>query len=108
MFEYINDPRLEPVWRQAYKGFNQEVVNMDLHMPELKGIKAIWEELWPAYQRVVAQRAYDWVLTTSDMIERCVPPEMAALNTPLGKLVRTAKRCSRIRGRLNWNKDYTR
>ncbi|EAQ91333.1 predicted protein [Chaetomium globosum CBS 148.51] len=70
VFEYINNPRLEPVWRQAYKGFNQEVVNMDLHMPELKGMKAIWEELWPAYQRVVAQRAYDWVLTTSDMIER--------------------------------------
>jgi hypothetical protein len=102
----LNDAGLEPVWRQAYEGFNQEVVNMDLYIPELKGIKAIWDELWPFYQDIVAQRAANWVLGTYNKIENTVSPEMAALGSPLGKLVQTVRHYAQRRDRLSWNRDY--
>lgn len=84
-----------------HEGFNQEVINMDLYMPEFKGIKAIWDEFWPFYQDLVAQKAADWVLHAYNSIANRVTPEMAAQGGPLGKLMRTAKHYSQTRNRLN-------
>ncbi|KAH6636187.1 hypothetical protein F5144DRAFT_546326 [Chaetomium tenue] len=48
-------------------------------------------------------RTFKDVLRTSDMLEKGVSPKMAALGTPLGKLVQTTRHYSRIRNHLRWN-----
>ncbi|KAK5996640.1 hypothetical protein PT974_01977 [Cladobotryum mycophilum] len=57
VFNYMNDAGAELTWRVSYMQIDKEIQNMDQYMPELKGLKAIWDEFPPAYQEAVAQKS---------------------------------------------------
>ncbi len=80
---------------------------MDEHMPELKGIKAIFDEFLPAYQDAVAEKAATFVKGVYNYILFNVPAEKAGLSDHLGKLLWTTGYYAKKASDLKWQKDFT-
>lgn len=99
----MNDAATELAWRAAYQHINAEIENMDQHMPELQGIKAIWDEFLPAYQRAVADKASEFVRKVYFHIHYAVPK--TGLSDHLGKMAWTTKYYAKKAADLKWQKD---
>ncbi len=107
VFNYMNDAGTAVPWRTAYGQINKEIENMDEHMPELKGIKAIFDEFLPAYQDAVAEKAATFVKGVYNYILFNVPAEKAGLSDHLGKLLWTTGYYAKKASDLKWQKDFT-
>ncbi|KNG44683.1 symbiotic chitinase [Stemphylium lycopersici] len=71
-FDYMNDATAEIVERKTLSAIKQEITNMDEHMPELKGIKAIFDEFMPAYKAAVVEKAYIFVKAMDVYVDKAV------------------------------------
>ncbi len=62
---------------------------MDSHMPELKGIKDIFDEFWPAYHQAVSDKAILFVCDAAAYVASKMPATPAA-GSHLASLAYTA------------------
>lgn len=102
VFNYMNDAGAETVWRQAYGVVNQEIENMDQHMPELAGMKDVFDEFLPAYHKAVADKAQQFVLMVNNYVTFNVPQSVANQNAHLGKLLWTCSQYAKRLSELRW------
>ena len=58
--------------RKALNAITQEITNMDSHMPELKGIKTIFDEFTPAYKVAVVEKAQLFVQEVGIQVKKTV------------------------------------
>lgn len=107
VFRYMNDAATEFAWRNAYYHINREIENMDQHMPELYGIKAIWDEFLPAYQDAISDKAISFIRGTYFTIISYVSNEMAKSSGHLGKMRWTAEHYAERTGELRWQRGLT-
>jgi hypothetical protein len=103
----MNDVGADITWRVSYAQLKQEIKNMDEHMPELKGIKAIFDEFMPAYQKAISTKAVLFVLDVCGQVSMKVTATMAAQNTDLGRLLWTAAYYSKQTAKLKWDTKLT-
>jgi hypothetical protein len=103
----MNDVGADITWRAAYTQLNQEIKNMDQHMPELKGIKAIFDEFMPAYQKAISTKAVLFVQDVCGQVAMKVSATAAAQNTDLGRLLWTAAYYSKQTAKLKWDTKLT-
>ncbi|KAI9146931.1 symbiotic chitinase [Paramyrothecium foliicola] len=104
-FNYMNDATSELVEDQTMRAIKQEIQNMEDHMPELKGIKAIFDEFMPVYKDAVVQKARNFVLDMNNYVTFNVPASNAATSPHLGRLLHTCSYYANKVGDLKWQKS---
>jgi hypothetical protein len=57
VFDYLNDATAKIVERKTLNAITQEITNIENHIPELKGIKAIFDKFMPTYKAAVLKKA---------------------------------------------------
>lgn len=75
VFSYMNDVYSEITERESYEQLTAEIGYMDQHIPELKGMKAIWQEFMPAMQTAVGNKAVSFVqMVHTNVFAQVMPP----------------------------------
>ncbi|KAH7317114.1 symbiotic chitinase [Stachybotrys elegans] len=104
-FNYMNDGITEIVEDETMRAITKEIQNMEDHMPELRGIKAIFDEFMPVYKEAVVQKARMFVLDMNNYVTFNVPASVAAQSAHLQRLLHTCSYYANKVSDLKWQKS---
>lgn len=101
VFEYMNGQAIRPMVEAVREAQLKEIQNMEAHIPELKGILAIWKEFEPAYYAMVESKAGTWAAELTAYITLTMG-NGAGLSGNKAMLAYTAQQLSKRLGELKF------